>query len=574
VLVIGGGLAGIQAAEVAAQFVSDVLLVDAHTIGGAAATLRDASVLAAYLAQDAGGVSDWKSSRVSLGVGAIPGSPQDPTAVQRGYREYLRDIADTGCDLSDPRLADFTAAGVYNRIGWLESYGLHVSREPAGTYRGLPAPGHGLNRVLLLDEPPREVIDRIRRSAEIFGVDRADGLYVTRLLLDGERVAGAYALDARSGEPVIIEAPAVVLAAGGADRLYRADPAATAGEGYQLALAAGVELANIEFVAFGPEASVESDVPAAMIMILLSLGARVQRPDGSPAITELRSPARLARELVRAGDGGGPLHLHVPPDVRKTIADLRAFEPSLDALERPVEIRVGCHGLLGGVVHRSFATDVEGLFVAGAVATGCHGADLLPGVDTSFTLYSAENAATAAATHWSRDAARDSPAALRRAGACPPPGCGVEDGGGQAPALRDAVRAEEDRLAAMRSRPRRLDARGAAELEHEVRRIMWERVGPDRTGPGLSEAARQLHEVRSELDALGATGPELVALCRLEAMVATAELVCRAALMRQESRGQHARTDFPARDDVNGRSWITVARRSGALDWRRVPVPV
>jgi succinate dehydrogenase/fumarate reductase flavoprotein subunit len=559
VLVIGGGLAGIQAAEVAAQFVSDVLLVDAHTIGGAAATLRDASVLAAYLAQDAGGVSDWKSSRVSLGVGAIPGSPQDTTAVQRGYREYLRDIADTGCDLSDPRLADFTAAGIYNRIGWLESYGLHVSREPAGTYRGLPAPGHGLNRVLLLDEPPSEVIDRIRRSAEIFGVGRADGLYVTRLFLDGERVAGAYALDARSGEPMIVETPAVVLAAGGADRLYRVDSAATAGEGYQLALAAGVALANMEFVAFGPEAGTASNAPAAMIMILLSLGARVQRPDGSSAITELRSPARLARELARAGGGGGPLHLHVPPDVRKTIADLRAFEPSLDALERPVEIRVGCHGLLGGVVHRSFATDVEGLFVAGAIATGCHGADLLLGVDTSFTLYSAENAATAAATYWSR--------CPSRAG---------RSGGGQAPALRvpeDAVRAEEDRLAVMRSRPRRLDARGAAELEHEVRRIMWERVGPDRTGPGLSEAARQLHDVRLELDALGATGPELVALCRLEAMVATAELVCHAALMRQESRGQHARTDFPARDDVNGRSWITVARRSGALDWRRVPVP-
>ena len=91
--------------------------------------------------------------------------------------------------------------------------------------------------------------------------------------------------------------------------------------------------------------------------------------------------------------------------------------------------------------------------------------------------------------------------------------------------------------------------------------------------PAAVARARQLHDVRSELDALGATGPELVTLCRLEAMIATAELVCHAALLRQESRGQHARTDFPARDDVNGRGWITVARRSGALDWRRVPVP-
>jgi succinate dehydrogenase/fumarate reductase flavoprotein subunit len=83
-----------------------------------------------------------------------------------------------------------------------------------------------------------------------------------------------------------------------------------------------------------------------------------------------------------------------------------------------------------------------------------------------------------------------------------------------------------------------------------------------------------LSDVRSRLDTFGAaSGADLVGLCRLDAMVATAELVCRAALMREESRGQHARADFPARDDVNGRRWITVARRSGALDWRRVPVP-
>jgi succinate dehydrogenase / fumarate reductase flavoprotein subunit len=548
VLVIGGGLAGIQAAEVAAQFVSDVLLVDAHTIGGAAATLRDAPVMAAYLAQDAGGVSDWKSSRVSLGVGAIPGSPQDTTAVQRGFREYLRDIADTGCGLGDPRLADFTAAGIYNRIGWLESYGLHVSREPAGTYRGFPAPGHRLNRALLLDEPSRVVIDRIRTSARVFGVTGVDGLYVTRLLLDGRRVAGAYAVDARSGEPMIIETPAVVLAAGGADRLYRGDPAATAGEGYQLALAAGLELANMEFVAFGPEAAAASSMPPGLILVLLGLGARIRRADGSPVDIELRSPAQLAHELARGDDHGKPLQLHVPPDVGKMIAELRPFEPYRDELERPVEIRVTCQGLLGGVVHRSFATDVEGLFVAGAVATGCHGADLLPGVDTSFTLYAAENAATAAATYWS----------MARPARIPD----------------DAVRAEEARLTAMRSRPRRVDAGGATELGDDVRRIMWEHVGTDRGADGLGKAAGRLHDVRLRLDTLGAaSGAELVALCRLEALVATAEVVCHAALLREESRGQHARTDFPARDDVNGRGWITVARRSGALDWRRVPVP-
>lgn len=528
VLVIGSGLAGAQAAEGAAQFVSDVLLVDGRVGGAPPATLRDASVFAAYLAQDAGGVSDWKSTRVSMSVQGAGGAarPADAAVIQRGFHAYVDDILAHGGRLGDPTLADFTAAGIYNRIGWLESYGLHVVRDASGTYRGFPAPGHALNRVLLLEEPASAVLEKIRKSARVFGATLADGLYVTRLFVEEGRVAGAYAIDVRSGEPHVLETRAVVLACGGADRLYGAAGVGTAGSGYGLALDAGATLANMEFVAFGPEPAIESALPSGLLAILLGLGARLQ-PE----------------------EGGQPAHLHVPPDLLATIADLPPFRPHRSRLERPVAVGTGCRGLLGGVVHRAFAAGVEGLFVAGAAATGCHGADLLPGVDTSATLYSAENAATGAATYWSRTR--------------------------PVPLSEHLVGAEEKRLADLEARPQKADRARLARLEGAVREVMWRDVGLARSARGLDEARQRLGGLAAEVETLRAAGvTDLVPLSEIRALVATAQVVVDAAAMREESRGQHVRTDFPARDEVNWRTWITVARSDGTLTWARVPVPV
>jgi succinate dehydrogenase / fumarate reductase, flavoprotein subunit len=558
VLVIGAGLAGIQAAEGAAQFVSDVLLVDGRASGAPPATLGDASVFAAYLAQDAGGVGDWKSTRISVSVQGAGGSGSalDAEAIRRGFHTYVGDILRHGSHLGDPGLADFTAAGIYNRIGWLESYGLHVVRDTSGAYRGFGAPAHRLNRVLLIEEPPSNVLEQVDRSAARFGVARADGLHVTRLLVEHGRVAGAYALDVQSGEAVVIETRAIVLATGGADRLYTG-PAGTlatasgargtAGTGYVLALDAGASLANMEFVAFAPEPAPGSELPAALLMILLGLGAWLERDDGHALPRDGASVGELARCLAAATQTRA-VHLRVPAAVLGAIEDLPPFRPHRSRLERPVEVRVGCRGLLGGVVHTAFATPVDGLFVAGAAATGCHGADLLPGVDTSFTLYSAENAATAAATYWSRTR--------------------------PAPLSASLVRSEEKRLAELRSRPRAADDETLARLEDAVRGVMWADVGLARTATGLRGAAKRLREIGAEVERLRADCVSgLVALTELHTLVSTAELVAEAAQRREESCGQHVRIDFPVRDLVRGQEWLIADSRDGVVAWNRRPVP-
>jgi succinate dehydrogenase/fumarate reductase flavoprotein subunit len=457
---------------------------------------------------------------VSLSVqgGGAAGGALDAATIRRGFHSYVDEILAHGGRLGDPTLADFTAAGIYNRIGWLESYGLHVVRDASGAYRGFPAPGHALNCVLLVEEPAVEVLEKVRTSARVFGATLAEGLHVTRLFVEDGRVAGAYALDVRTGEPHVIETRAVVLATGGADRLYGAVPSGTTGTGFVLALDAGATLANMEFVAFGPEAG-DGALPPGLLSVLLGLGARVEHGT-----------------------------LHVSPDVLATVADLAPFRPHRARLERPLDVRTGARGLLGGVVHRTFATGVEGLFVAGAAATGCHGADLLPGVDTSFALYSAENAATAAATYWSRSR--------------------------PAPLSEHLVRAEEKRLADMQARADRSHGDRLAKLEHDVRRMMWSNVGPERTARALAAGRQRLREIGGELETLGAGGAaDVVALSEVHALVTVAELVVEGASRREESRGQHVRTDFHAPDEANGRAWITVARRDGTLTWSRMPVP-
>ena len=537
VLVVGGGLAGLQAAEVVAQFVSGVLVVDRRPPGAAPAP-PDATVLAAYLAQDAGGVSDWKSSRVSLGVrgaGDDPGAGAErEAAVRRGFHAYVEEILRHGADLGDARLADFTAAGIYNRIGWLESYGLHLVRTPTGAYRGFPSPGHSVARVQLVEEATAMVLDAIRRSAERFGVAVASGLHVTRIFVDGGQVTGAYALDVASGEGVVIDAGTVILAGGGADRLYRAERDGTVGDSVRLALDAGAEVAGMEFVAFAPESE---RLPAGLLHVLLGLGATLAPESESSAPRSLRE---LTRELAR---GDRPVRARIPSDVVAAVADAGAFAPYLSQLGSPIDVHVGCRGLLGGVVNRACATSVRGLFVAGAAATGAHGADVLPGVDTSFALYSAENAGSAAAA-W--------------AAAAPP--SRVSDG---------VLAGEAARLANLPGgRPE-----GAVEAAFdEVRQIMWEGAGVERSAEGLRRALARLLDLRARIEKPGTGhGAPVLVLAEFDSLLTAGELVCRAALARDETLGQHVRTDFPKA--AAERAWITFARRHGPLEMTRTPAP-
>jgi succinate dehydrogenase/fumarate reductase flavoprotein subunit len=530
VLVIGGGLAGLQAAEVATQFVDQVVVVDKGEAGKAPASLRDASTLAAYLGQGVAGLTSPLFNRAHITFDKL--GEEQFVSMRRRFFAYRDEILAHGDGLGDPTLAEFIVDGIYNRMAWLESYGLQFLRDGERRYIAFPTPGHSEPRTFVMRDAPDEVMEKIRRSASHLAVQFHDRTCVMKLLTRNGSVIGALAVDLERQVTVCFEAKAILLATGGASRLYQDHPDGTCGDGYHLALGAGAELANMEFVYFIPEVDALREAPAELGSILLGSGIEVRDSGGKPVSADHEKPttAQWARAIFRASESGA-LVSAAPEEILAPLKESAAFRPYLKKVSGELRWSVGCSGLLGGVAHRIFATPVRGLFVAGEVATGLHGADALPSVGTSFTLYSSENGGSQAAAY----AARMTTQPLHEAD----------------------LRAAEDSVSSVISGRGGWERQSLETIETEIRRVMWEDAGIVRDATGLEAAKRRLEELQKSLETRGAADlAGAAALWEMRNLLTTAQLVCRAALLRKESRGQHFRSDFPGSDDVARRTVV------------------
>jgi succinate dehydrogenase/fumarate reductase flavoprotein subunit len=285
-------------------------------------------------------------------------------------------------------------------------------------------------------------------------------------------VQGAFGVDLNDGNPVVFEAQAVILACGGADRLY--SEKGSSGDGPLLGADAGAALANLQFVRFIPQPEdLKDSEPKELGLLLLGLGVPVQNAQGtSPFPKEIRSRA-----------------LQVAP--------LRSFA---ERAGDQIKWRVGCAGLLGGIAHNLFSTAISGLFVAGECSTGIHGAVALPGMSTSYNFCSGEEAGIRAA----RQSLKVKKARLSE----------------------KLVEAETKRLAA------RLGNRTADKTtESRIRRIMWQAAGPVRDAARLRSALEELDGIADTLASAQAPSvTELRGLQEAQNLARLGKMVCQAAL--------------------------------------------
>jgi succinate dehydrogenase / fumarate reductase flavoprotein subunit len=467
VLVVGGGLAGLQAAEVATQFVDEVVLVDE---GSEPSSARDASMVAVYLAiEESGGLASPYFNRVRAAL--QPPVPADKLPqVAQAYRDFSRAIIEHGGGRSDPTLVELTVDGIYNRIGWMEAYGLHWARTPNKAFAGLHASGHRGASIAYLQEEPAAVMGVLKAGARHLDGRFLDRIWITRLFVSDGRVQGAYAIDLTTGNPVVFEAPVVILAAGGADRLY--SETGSSGDGALLAADAGAALANLEFVRFVPQPEDAKPTESRELgLLLLGLGLKLEN---------MRSP--------------------FPKEVRERalqIAPLRSFAQRAGDV---IQWRIACAGILGGVAHTLFATKVNGLFVAGECSTGIHGADALAGMTTSYNFCSGEEAGIRAAKQ-----------SLKT----------------ERPRISDKqIDAEAQRLSA-RVGKRSFDAQSEA----RIRRVMWDGAGPTRQTARLKVALKELDGLVDALAAAQApSAAELRPLIEAQNLARLGTMVCQAAL--------------------------------------------
>jgi succinate dehydrogenase/fumarate reductase flavoprotein subunit len=545
VLIVGAGGSGMYAAISAARAGAErILLLDKSLVGRGGATIMAQMTVAAALAEESD--DDW--------------------------RLHLDDTLASGRGLCDESLAAILCEEAPTRMREMGGWHVGWARRDNGRIAQVTAPGHSRPRCCYIDflnTGPAVAATLRRQIARIDAIRRLGNLTVTDLVTVDGAVVGAVALDAASGEPVTIAAKATIIATGGLTRIYRRNSASAnmGGDGYALALAAGAQLVDMEFVQFFPIGHLAPRLvgmdPIMWDPFRYKLGGRLLDSAGDEFLARYGSdetdtyttPRDIATHAivseVAAGRGsphGGAFlsFEHVPA------ADLQAaFGPVIERLAKngidlargPVEVSPIAHYHMGGIaVDERMASSVPGLFAAGEAVGGANGANRLSGNAITEALVFGERAGRFVAAANPESSWRESAAAE----------------------AVDLIRDLADGRKGYGS---------AAMLLDELRALMDDRVGPLRDAGGLGGALTRLGEMRAALPSLAIApgrvfNASLADWFELRASLIAAEAVTRAGLSRRESRGAHQRADFPDSDpDHARRQLVTMDSLGVAARW-------
>ena len=546
VLIIGAGGAGMSAALAAAAEGARVLLADRSLIGRGGATIMAQMTVAVALGSEV---------------------PDDVDA-------HFGDTITAGRGLCDPRLAEIVVADGPAAIRELDSWRVGWARHPDGRIKQAHAPGHDRPRCVYVDflstgpAVSKTLRGQVQRHDN--AIRRIGDLFITDIVVTDGEARGAVGFSMNSGQPVAIAAGAVIIATGGLTRLYRRNSASLnmGGDGYALALRAGAELLDMEFVQFFPIGHLAPRMigmdPIMWDPFRYKLGGRLLNAegrefmddygtpeDGKYVVTRDRATYSILKEVAagRGSPAGGAFlsFQHVPA------AELRAaFGPVIDRLaangidltRNNIEVAPIAHYHMGGVrVDPTLESGVPNLFVAGEAIGGSNGANRLSG-----------NAITEALVFGKRTGAL---AAKRAAGG--PKG-----------------RLADDTLALTLGGTGQPGANTAAAIV-KLQAVMADLVGPFRTAAGLTQALSEIAALRAQL---GDTPPnragyfdmERIDWFDLRNMLQVADIVATAALQRTESRGAHQREDHPGLDNAWELNQI-VKLQNGMPSLRSEPVP-
>ncbi len=460
-------------------------------------------------------------------------------------KEHMEDTIRVGNRINDRSLVEvFSREGGY-RVLELRRFGVEMRVHRGGISVGETPGLMGLG----LTKP---MVEYLRgRNIRIM-----ENVIVTRLLVSEGAVVGAVGYDVHNDQPVTFSAKAVVLATGGAGALYnRTDcPLRTTGDGYSLAYHAGAKLRDMEFVQFFPVALAEPGHPPFLIGGVITEEGRIVNRLGEdipekhvvtarPLVLKSRGSLSVAimREILAGNGVDGAVLLDATEVFRKYGEENRSltglngfFKEKLRAAERPLRIAPICHFCMGGVVTDIDGdTSVPGLFAAGEVVGGVHGANRHGGnALTEITVFGARAGAAAAKFTINTEHAP------------------VESLAGPELERYSAIR---DRESSEKVSPE--------EIMSALRELMWAKAGIVRTGEALKEAMRGVAELRGRLPRLSAvSGREMLLSLEVPMALDSAEMIIRAALERRESRGAHFREDHPEEDD----GWLrmVVVRRA------------
>jgi fumarate reductase flavoprotein subunit len=546
VLIVGGGGAGLRAAIAIAEtnppldvaVISKVYPMRSHTVsaeGGAAGVIADDDSLDEHCYDTVSG-SDWLGDQDAI------------EAFVREAPEELLQLEHWGCPWSrrpDGRIAVRAFGGMKKKRTWFaaDKTGFHML--------------HSLFQTSLK-------YDEVRRYDEEF---------VTRLLVDDGRVHGVVAIGLMSGRIQAITAKAVILCTGGCGKVFPFTTNANinTGDGMALAYRAGAPLKDMEFVQYHP-----TGLPFTGILITEAARAEggwllnkdgyrylqdydLGKPSPGPELRsmELGPRDRLSQAFVhevekgRAADSpyGDVVYLdlrHLGETLIDTklpfVRELCLKYERIDPVHELIPVRPVVHYMMGGVsTDIDGATPLGGLYAAGETAcVSINGANRLGSNSLPECLVFGTRAGRAAAEYASA--------------------------AGRTPSLVEAQATDEVRRLERDLLGKGPGTESIAAIRDAMQATMEDAAGIFRTGPEMAKGANTLAELQERVGNVGLAdtsrsfNTELLAALELANMLDISECILQAGMQREESRGAHQRTDFPARDDERFLTHLLVTR--------------
>lgn len=525
VLVIGTGGSGLSAAIDLSERGTDVLAVGKRPVGDAHTALAAGGINAAL------GTMDKEDS----------------------WQQHAADTLKESYLLADPRTVETVAKGAARGIEDLERYGMPFAREADGRISQRFFGAHTYRRTAFAGDYTGLEIQRtlVNRAIQL-QIPILDTVYITRLLVKDNVVFGAYGFDVNDGTRYVINADAVILAAGGHTRIWRRTSSRrdeNTGDAWRLAVEAGGRIRDPELVQFHPSGLIEPQDAAGTLVseaargeggyLRNALGERfMQRYDPERMELSTRDRVALAAYIeIKEGRGtpNGGVWLdvsHLPrttimrrlPRVYQTLLELQM----LDITQQPIEVAPTAHYSMGGVWVRpeDHSTGVEGLYAIGEASSGLHGANRLGGNSLiELLVYGRIVGEAASAYSANRETVHRSE-----------------------PAVAEA-RAEVDTVLAADG------TENVRSLQRAIRNTMTEHAGVVRDETGLTAGLAELDALEARMKDLG-VHPDLAGFqdvahaFDLKSAALAARATLEAARARRETRGCHNRSDFPLIDEA------------------------
>jgi L-aspartate oxidase len=483
--------------------------------------------------------ADPREGSTGYAQGGIAAALGDDDSVELHVADTLA-AGDGLCDEAAVRM--LVSEGV-RYVRELIDWGGAFDRAPDGRPALAREGAHSVRRVLHARDATGREIGRTlwRKSSSVAQPRVLQHAVAVEAIVERGRCAGVRFLVPGGGEG-IVRARGTLLATGGAGQIYRetTNPGVATGDGIAIAYRAGTRVGDLEFVQFHPTALNVAHAPRFLLSeALRGEGARLVNEDGErfmlreDPLGDLAPRDRVARAIAReAQRTGRPVYLtlqHLDPRfVHERFPEIYAAcgKAGLDLVRDRVPVGPAAHYIMGGVwTDLSTRTTLPGLYAAGEVAwTGVHGANRLASNSLLEGLVFGATAGDAMRA-WVAAGANDWP---------------VDD--------RSPLRESPSPSGAVWQAPVDID---------RVRDLMWTHVGLFRSRDGLKEALSVLEDAWQGMEAHRRAGGGFDAAGWQTANIVTvARLIARAALRREESRGGHHRTDFPARDDLNWKKHV------------------